>query len=58
MLNSIIFEKEIILYWDNIKEFSTGCKYRVVSGEKVRITSKTHCKFSELKADTMYTFTV
>ena len=58
MLNSIIFEKEIILFWDSAKEFLNDYKYRVVCGEEVRVTSKTHCKFSELRANTKYAFTV
>ena len=58
MLNSIVFEKEIIVFWDIVKGYSSDCKYRVICGEEVRITSKTHCKVSELNADTLYTFTV
>ena len=58
MLNSLVFENDIIIYWDRVKNSPAACRYRVVCGEKVRITSKTHCKFSELEADASYVFTL
>lgn len=58
MLNSIVFEKEIVVFWDIVKGVSSDYKYRAICGEKVCITSKTHCQFHGLSADTSYTFTV
>ena len=54
MLKSLIFENEIIVYWDYSEKFAQGYTYRVELNEKTATTVKTHCQFSDLQADSEY----
>lgn len=42
MVNKIVLEDTVILYWGRAKEFVEGCKYCISYGRKAVYTKKTH----------------
>lgn len=42
MVNKIVLEDTVVLYWDRVKDFAEGCKYCIRYGEKNAYTTKTH----------------
>ena len=49
MINKIVFEDEIVLYWDRAKEFVKGYSYCVYYNGKIAYTEKTHFSICNLK---------
>ena len=55
MINAVIFEDEITVYWDKQWDFPDGIFYRVSCGNiRAAKTQYTHFTFRELRADTEY----
>ena len=50
MINKIVLEDEIVLYWDRVKEFAKGYKYCVRYGNEIAYTDKTHFSINNLTA--------
>ena len=54
-MQSIVFEDEIILFWDRPDFFDCSCKYVIfLNGEKYRECEKTHCEIRALSPETSY----
>ena len=42
MVNKIVFEDTVVLYWDRDKDFIEGCQYCISYAKKIVYTKKTH----------------
>lgn len=58
MLNTLIFEDSIIVYWDRIQLKEKECYQLVLNDEIVGSTKKTHYTFEDLTPSTEYTIKV
>ena len=59
MLQKIVFENEIVLYWDKQWHLPSGVEYRIsCNGKGYARTKKTHCEIVGLQAETPYAVTV
>lgn len=59
MINKIIFEDEIVLYWDKQWELAEKAKYRIsLNGSVIGTTEKTHFTLKRLEPKTAYTLVV
>lgn len=58
-MNTVIFEDEIVLYWDKQWELPDGVRYRItLNGKEIAITQKTHCEIIDLQSETQYAVAV
>lgn len=59
MINTVIFDDEITLYWDKQWELSNGVLYRtILNGVTYSLTKKTHVTFDKLTPQTEYSVRV
>ncbi len=59
MINSIVFDREIDIYWDKIFQIDESLSFDVyLNGEKVGSTAFTHYEFFQLLPNTKYAITV
>ena len=59
MINKIIFEDQIILYWDKEWDLPNDLTYVTkLNGKNYLSSSKTHVEINDLAPDTIYTVTI
>ena len=59
MLNKVIFDDEITLYWEKEWDLSDDTRYAIlVNGERIAITDKTHFELRALNEDTEYSISL
>ena len=59
MINKIIFEDQIILYWDKAWDLPNDLTYVTkLNGKEYLSSSKTHVELNDLAPDTIYTVTI
>ena len=58
-MNKIVFEDQIILYWDKEWDLANGIEYTILlDGKEVGKTVKTHFTFENLQSDKEYKLAV